>query len=162
MLQDIDIDKSPEVQYIRKEIAGKLPVLDIMDQFQNVRTLSLYKGEDIDCGAFKVHPPYTLESVCTIYGGSINDPSGGGSTSSRISSLKYLERLQSKDSRFLIMDYPTDVDISPFSSTDPGIKSIFSTKTTLQLTLQYIPLTVNSSSASSASSASSISSTGSS
>ncbi len=139
MLQDVDVDKSPNVLFIRRTLASRLSALDIMDQFQSIRSKSPYQGEDIECIGFKISQSGVLSTSCAIYGGAVDDPAAGTSSSSRINALAFLSRLQSKDSHFTIVNYPSGIDISTYSSSEPGIKSLFSTKTSVDLTLQYVP-----------------------
>lgn len=76
--------------------------------------------------------------TCLVYGGSIIVPSGLTTKTSRETALSFLERLDDPKSGFRVLSYPKTMDIAEFNSTD-GFKTVFSTQTSLNLKLQYLP-----------------------
>ncbi len=75
---------------------------------------------------------------CQAYGGALLTPGGFATKTSREVALDFLARLSEAKSGFQILSYPKSLDISEFNSAD-GFKAVFSTKTSLELKLQYLP-----------------------
>ncbi|MDD2917280.1 MAG: hypothetical protein PHH70_05555, partial [Candidatus Gracilibacteria bacterium] len=65
-------------------------------------------------------------------------PRGIKTKTSREVALSFLGRLSDPKSGFQILSYPKVLDIAEFNSTD-GFKAVFSTKTSLDMKLQYLP-----------------------
>lgn len=79
-----------------------------------------------------------MDVTCKIYGGALIAPSGLATKTSRDTTLSLLERLDDANSGFQILSYPKVLDISEFNNAD-GFKAVFSTQTSLDLKLQYLP-----------------------
>jgi hypothetical protein len=76
---------------------------------------------------------------CQAYGWSLIVPVGVSTKTSRETMLAFLDRLNDQKSGFQILSYPKTLDIAQFNSTD-GFKSIFSTQTSLNIEMQYLPI----------------------
>lgn len=75
---------------------------------------------------------------CDVYGGALIVPAGTETKTSREKALVFLDMLGDMKNGFQITAYPKSLDINQYSTTD-GLKSLFSTKTSIDLKLQYLP-----------------------
>lgn len=80
-----------------------------------------------------------FSTSCEVYGGALLAPVGQSTKTSREIALSFLERLGDSKSGFQILSSPKVLGIAEYSSTD-GFKAVFSTKTSLDLKLQYLPI----------------------
>ena len=131
--------KSPEIQYIlAKTASNRAPINEMLAKFSEYRTsATVYKGEDIECGNFVVNENGDITVSCDFYGFSLNGSSTGKVLTSRNTATAFLDKLRSPESTFKILNEPKALEIGVYSSTDLGIKSTFTTKTTINLKLRY-------------------------
>ena len=138
-MQSLDIANSPKVQFIQEHTGdSRMSITEIIDHFLEIKNRTNYQGEDIECKALSLDEKGKISTSCQIYGGSLIAPTGFSTKTSRETTLSFLERLNNPKSGFQILSYPKTLDISLFNSTD-GFKAVFSTKTLLNLELQYLP-----------------------
>lgn len=137
-MQSLDITNSPKVQFIQEHTGdSRVSITDAMTRFMEIKNRTSYQGEDIECKTISVDEKGKFSVSCQIYGGSLVAPTGLSTKTSRETALSFLERLDDPKSGFQILAYPKTLDISEFNSTD-GFKTVFSTKTSLDLKLQYL------------------------
>lgn len=130
--------KSPEVQYIlAKTSTSRVSIQEMLNKLSDFRTsATAYKGEDIDCGTFIVNEKGDISMNCDFFGFSVNSASAK-SVTSRATALAFLDKLRSQDSGFKILNEPKVLEMQAYTSSDLGIRSTFTTKTTLGLKLRY-------------------------
>ncbi|MCK9272865.1 hypothetical protein M0P65_04940 [Candidatus Gracilibacteria bacterium] len=134
-LDALNMASSNEVQFIKEKTGdSRISINEILDNFNELKSSSIYKGDDIECKNITVNEKGDFETTCDIYGGSLL----GSSFTSRRTALDFLNKIN--QSNFIIADYPKKLDINKFSSSDIGIKGVFTTKTTINLKLKYLPL----------------------
>lgn len=137
-MQSLDITNSPKVQFIQEHTGdSRVSITDAMTRFMEIKNRTSYQGEDIECKTISVDEKGKFSVSCQTYGGSLVAPTGLSTKTSRETALSFLERLDDPKSGFQILAYPKTLDISEFNSTD-GFKTVFSTKTSLDLKLQYL------------------------
>ncbi|MDD5376527.1 MAG: hypothetical protein PHH16_00250 [Candidatus Gracilibacteria bacterium] len=137
-MQSLDITNSPKVQFIQEHTGdSRVSITDAMARFTEIKNRTSYQGEDIECKTISIDETGKISASCQTYGGSLVAPSGLSTKTSRETALSFLERLDDTKNGFQILSYPKTLDISEFNSTD-GFKAIFSTKTSLELKLQYL------------------------
>lgn len=138
-MASLDIINSSKVQFIQDHTGNsRTSISDMIKQFQEIKNNTTYEWKDIECGAIALDEKWKFTVSCQVYGGLLLAPAGSLTKTSRESALAFLDRLNDPISGFRILSYPKTLDISEFSSAD-GIKLVFSTKTTLNLDLQYLP-----------------------
>ncbi|MDD2487175.1 MAG: hypothetical protein PHS92_02315 [Candidatus Gracilibacteria bacterium] len=136
-LETDNISNSPEVQFIQEKTGdSRIYIKNMLEKFDEIRMMSPYKGEDIECSSLTLNEKGEMDISCDVYGGSIFSQST--SLSSRITAIKFLENLRDKNNGFMVLDFPKTIGISKFISGDGGIKGAFTTKTTLLLKLKFI------------------------
>lgn len=109
-----------------------------MNRFLEIKNKTSYQGEDIECKGISLSEKGKLSLSCEVYGGALIAPTGLTTKTSRETALAFLERLSDPKGGFQLLSYPKTLDIAEFNSTD-GFKAVFSTRTSLDLTLQYLP-----------------------
>lgn len=139
LMQSLDIANSPKVQFIQEHTGdSRVFITESMSRFQEIKNRTNYQGEDIACAKISVDEDGKLSVSCQVYGGALIAPAGLSTKTSRETTLAFLERLSDPKSGFQVLSYPKTLDISEFNSAD-GFKAVFSTKTSLDLRLQYLP-----------------------
>ncbi len=130
--------KSHEIQYIlSKTTDNRVSIDEMMQKFTEIRTSDpTYKGENIECANFSTNEKWELAVSCSFLGFPISETSDKSFTS-RIIALNFLYNLRLPSSGFKIINEPKFLDMQAYSSVDPGIKSTFTTRTTLNLKLKY-------------------------
>lgn len=130
--------KSPEVQYILAKTSNSRVLIDEMfTKFTDYRTgVNVYKGDDIDCYGYTVDEKGNFTVTCDFLGFSISG-AGDKVATSRVTALAFLDKIRSPESGFKIINEPKSLDMQVYSSADLGIRSTFTTKTTLTLKLRY-------------------------
>jgi len=140
-LQSIDILSSPKVRFIQEHTGdSRISINDAINRFLDIKSRTLYQGEDIDCQNIIINEKGKITMSCDIYGSSLTNPSQSSIHTSRETTLSFLNNLLDPKSGFQVLSYPKTLDVNSFSSTELGLKSVFSTKTTIELTLQYLPI----------------------
>lgn len=109
-----------------------------MDRFIEIKNRTAYQGEDIDCKGITVDEGGELSISCDVYGGALFSPTKSATHSSREVAIEFLGRLSDPKQGFQILGFPKTLEIASYSSSDVGIKSLFSTKTSLSLKLRYL------------------------
>ena len=138
-MQSLDIANSPKVQFIQEHTGdSRVSINDVATRFMEIKNRTSYQGEDIECKSMSVDEKGKFSVSCQIYGGALITPSGLATQTSRETALAFLARLDDAKSGFRVLSYPKTLDISEFNSAD-GFKAVFSTKTSLDLKLQYLP-----------------------
>ena len=139
LMQSLDIVNSPKIQFIQEHTGdSRVSLTEIMTRFQEIKNKTSYQWEDIECSGITLDEAGKFSTSCEVYGGALLAPAGQTTKTSREMALSFLERLGDSKSGFQILSYPKTLDISEYNSTD-GFKAVFSTKTTLDLKLQYLP-----------------------
>lgn len=134
-LNALNIASSNEVQFIKEKTwDSRISINDILDSFDKLKASSYYRGEDIECKDTTINEKWDFETTCDIYWWSLL----GSSFTSRRTALDFLNKIN--QSNFILTDFPKKLDINKFSSPDVGIKWTFTTKTTVNLKLKYLPL----------------------
>lgn len=130
--------KSPEVQYIlAKTSSNRVSIDEMLRKLTEVRTTATpYKGEDIECMTFLVNEKGEMTMTCDFYGFSVTGSSPRAVTS-RTTALAFLEKLRAPESGFKLLNEPKILDMQSYVSSDLGIRSTFTTKTSLPLKLRY-------------------------
>jgi hypothetical protein len=139
VLPTISIETRPEVQFITEKTTGRTPIVKMLDTLYEAKNDTDLKGEDIECSGYKFVRGGSFKFACSIYGSSVLGPKGQTPVSSRTKTFQFLDRLQKKDVGFSILNYPSSLPIDSFKSTEPGIKSLFETRTKISLELLYTP-----------------------
>lgn len=139
-IQLTDIVGSSKVQFIQEHTGdARLPIASAIARFLELKnSLTTYQGEDIDCKNLVTDEKGILTLSCDVYGWALIVPAGVETKTSREKVLAFLEVLGDMKNGFQVLSYPKSLDISQYSTTD-GIKSVFSTKTSIDLKLQYLP-----------------------
>lgn len=138
-MQSLDIANSPKVQFIQEHTGeSRISITDVIDRFTEIKDRTSYQGKDIECKSMTMDEKGKFSVSCQIYGGALIAPTGLTTKTSREIALAFLQRLGDEKSGFQILSYPKTLDISEFNSTD-GFKAVFSTKTSLDIKLQYLP-----------------------
>lgn len=138
-MQSLDIANSPKVQFIQEHTGdSRVSIGDVINRFIEIKNKTSYQGEDIECKTLMADEKGKLSLSCQVYGGALIAPAGLTTKTSRETTLAFLSRLSDPKSGFQITAYPKSLDISQFSTAD-GFRAVFSTKTTLELKLQYLP-----------------------
>ncbi|MDD2565300.1 MAG: hypothetical protein PHZ26_00930 [Candidatus Gracilibacteria bacterium] len=133
------IISSPEVQFINsKHTSDKIFINKIFKEFEDLRTSNKpFNGLNIECSNYRADESGLFELSCIFYGASITSISDGQEVkTSRTVAIDFLKLLNSSNSRFKILNYPNNLSIQESNSTD-GIKSRFTTQTSIPLKLQY-------------------------
>ncbi|EKD66536.1 MAG: hypothetical protein ACD_49C00037G0005 [uncultured bacterium (gcode 4)] len=134
-LDALNIASSNEVEFIKEKTGdSRISINEILDNFDELKLFSPYKWEDIECNNITVNEKWDFETTCDIYWWSLL----GSSYTSRRTALDFLNKIN--QSNFIITDSPKKLEINKFSSSDMGIKWVFTTKTTLNLKLKYLPI----------------------
>ena len=139
LMQSLDISNSPKVQFIQEHTGdSRISISDTVNRFLEIKNRTSYQWEDIECKSISVDEKWKFSISCKVYGWSLIAPVGLTTKTSREIALSFLERLGDPKSGFQILTYPKILDISEFNSTD-GFKAVFSTQTSLDIKLQYLP-----------------------
>lgn len=139
-LQSIDILNSPKVRFIQDHTGdNRISISETMARFMEIKNRTAYQGEDIDCKNLVTNEKGELSVTCDVYGGAVLGPARGNSISSRETALSFIEALQDPTSNFQLIQSPKSLEIAAYSSSDVGLRSVFSTKTTISLKLRYLP-----------------------
>lgn len=139
LMASLDIANSPKVQFIQEHTGdARASITDAIKYFQEIKNRTTYEGKDIECSSLSWDESGKFSVSCQVYGGAIIVPTWTRTITSRETALAFLDRLTDPASGFQVLSYPKTLDISEFNSTD-GIKNLFSTKTSLDLKLQYLP-----------------------
>lgn len=134
-LDALNIASSNEVQFIKEKTwDSRISINEILDNFDELKLFSPYKWEDIECKNITVNEKWDFETTCDIYWWSLL----GSSYTSRRTALDFLNKIN--QSNFIITDFPKKLEINKFSSSDIWIKWVFTTKTTVNLKLKYLPI----------------------
>ncbi len=137
-LQSQNVLNSPEVQFIQLHTAGRVTLTKVLDQFNEIKASStIRRGEDIECKKLTLDEKGILNVNCDCYGFGLNSGTEESNTS-RSTALALIDKLSDKNSHFQIVEVPKALDLEKYSSSDLGIKSTFSTHTTLNLKLRYV------------------------
>lgn len=137
------IDTSPEKSFIINTFANKVHVDAIMSQFEKLRTSSSYSNtNNITCNGISITNGDTLSTQCTVYGAKIgNDNKNGQLGSARLEALTFLENLgNTARSQFILLNPPTSLNIEFVQPGEEGVNPVFSTRTTVQIQIRYVPL----------------------
>lgn len=126
---------SSEVKFIQEKTSwSRIMLSKMLLDFSDLRKKTwMFDWKNIECSGFDLDEKWDFSVSCNFYWSSILD----WWTTSRKVALEFLDKLQSKNSSFVILEYPKSIDMWEFNSTD-WIKSIFSTTTKLDLKLKYV------------------------
>lgn len=120
---------------------SKVNFNDIVTQFDKIRKTAQSAGlNNIQCQTVSISANNTLTTQCTIFGGEIGANDTRQLGSSRIETVRFLERLSdTQTSQFILQSPPTTL---PVEAIEPGgnIPAIYKTKTTVTISLTYLPL----------------------
>ncbi|HRI35811.1 MAG TPA: hypothetical protein PK765_01775 [bacterium] len=139
VLPTISVETRPDVQFITETTSSRTPIVKMLDTLYEAKNDTDLKGEDIECSGYKFIRGGALKFSCSVYGSSVLGPMGQAPVSSRTKTFQFLDRLQKKDTGFSILNYPSTLPIDTFKSAEPGIKSLFETRTKISLDLLYTP-----------------------
>lgn len=136
-IEALDIVGSPEVQFIKSKTGdSRMSISDMVKDFIDLTKKTEYQGEDIQCYNFVIDEKGKFNVRCEFYGASFTSSSNESKTS-RMTAVKFLESLEASD--FKLQNPPKTINIEKYSSIDAGIRSTFSTVTSIDLQLRYIP-----------------------
>ncbi len=129
----------PEVRFIQQKTGGnRTSIVEAMNRLMELENSTTgFKGEDIDCSKIVIDEKWELSTICEFYWFGITG-SGDQSVSSRTTALAFLTKIGDPTSNFELLEQPKTLEIEKFTSTDLGIRSTFSTRTTLNLRLRYV------------------------
>lgn len=134
---------SKEKSFIEETFKNKVNYNEVMTQFEKVRSESQsVRGNNIICTGATISAGNTLVTQCDIYGGAIGDSDTDARVigSSRIETTRFIERLsRTQESHFILENPPTTLAITTLEN-NKEIPDIFKTKTSLTLSLRYIPI----------------------
>ena len=138
-----NIANSDEVQFIKQRSErNRVSIPAMIEALDLIRVSSSdLEGRDIECANYSLDEKGNLSVDCSAYGSSLISTSQKSATS-RMTAIAFLDKIieSGKSGGFVLQNYPKTLDMEKFSSTDPGIKSTFSTKTKLTLKLRFIAL----------------------
>lgn len=130
----------PEVQYILQKTASRSSLRDAITSFNRIKnTATDYQGKDIDCSKFTLNEKGGMTVSCDFYGFALLSSDEVPNTS-RTTALALLDKLSDPNSGFTLVEQPRNLEIEKYTSTDTGLRSTFSTRTSLILRLKYSPL----------------------
>lgn len=137
-LKSANVLTSSEVQFIQARTTNRVMLGKVVDRLNELKKLStVRRGEDIECKKISLDEKGIVSLSCDCYGFGL-DSGTAQSNTSRATALSFLDKLTEKNSNFQLVESPKTLDIEKYSSTDLGIKSTFSTHTTLGLKLHYV------------------------
>ncbi|MDD2516268.1 MAG: hypothetical protein PHF26_03555, partial [Candidatus Gracilibacteria bacterium] len=129
-----NILNSPRVLFIKEKNGDdRIQLTKEMDDFNKIIDDTNYQ---VDCKGPKLNEKGSLGVNCDFYGVGILSP-GHTLGSSRMTLLKFLKNFEDSTYPFSLNEYPKTLSILDFTSEDTGIKSTFSTKTSMELKLTY-------------------------
>lgn len=136
------IDASPEKRFILETFANKIHPDDVMKQFDFILQKAQYTNEkNIDCNGINITHGNTISTQCTIYWWDIGDDDVNRKLgSARIEVLRFTDILSNTIvSHFILMNPPTTLSIEKIGWGSKDIPSIFKTRVTVPIQLQYVP-----------------------
>lgn len=130
----------PEIQFIEQKTSStRVSLNEAMEKFIAItNSATQLKGEDIECGSVTMNEKGEMTVRCEFYGYGINS-SSARSDSSRATALAFLEKISEPTSGFTLVEAPKSLDIEKFTSAEIGVKSLFTTRTSINLKLRYNP-----------------------
>lgn len=137
------MDASPERKFILDTFDGKIHLEKIIEKFEEEKKKAQYVNWDnIECNGMTITDRNLVSTQCTIYGWSIGDDDANRKLgSSRIEVLRFLEKIgTTAKSQFVLLNPPTSLSTERIQWWANDINPIFKTRTTIQLQLQYVPL----------------------
>jgi hypothetical protein len=132
--------KLPEVSFILQKTGNtRTSITEVTKNFLNIKnTATEYQGKDIDCEKMVVNEKGELTIKCDFYGFPLLSSDATPFTS-RSTALAFLKKLEDPSSNFTLLEQPKSLEIEKFSSVDAGLRSTFSTRTSLTLKVRYSP-----------------------
>ncbi len=116
---------------------NRAPLRDIINNFNRIKnSATAYQGKDIDCTKFVMSEKGDLTVNCEFYGFPLLSNDAIPLTS-RTTALTFLDKLSDPSTGFTLLDQPKNLEIEKYTSTDTGLRSTFSTRTSLTLRLRY-------------------------
>lgn len=129
-----NILSNPEILFIQEtNWDNRIRLTKVLDDFWVLVKNTNYQAE---CSNPKLDEKWTFSASCEFYWVWILSP-WYNLGSSRMTTLKFLKNFENESNPFILKSYPDTLEISSFTSDDLGIKSTFSTKTSLDLKLLY-------------------------
>ena len=132
--------KLPEVSFILQKTGNtRTSITEVTKNFLNIKnTATEYQGKDIDCEKMLLNEKGELTVRCDFYGFPLLSSDATPFTS-RSTALAFLKKLEDPSSNFTLLEQPKSLEIEKFSSADAGLRSTFSTRTSLTLKVRYSP-----------------------
>lgn len=127
---------TPEVKFILdKKSSSNVLFTKIINEFELIRQNSWgFEWKNIKCTGYSFNEKWILNVTCDFLWSWIDWTTWY--SSSRTVAIDLLNKLQTKNSNFQVLNYPKTIDISRFNSSE-WIEVLFQTKTTLSLNLKY-------------------------
>jgi hypothetical protein len=135
-----NVTKLPEVSFILQKTGNtRTSITEVTKNFLNIKnTATDFQGKDIDCEKMLLNEKGELTVRCDFYGFPLLSSDTTPFTS-RSTALAFLKKLEDPSSNFTLLEQPKSLEIEKFSSTDAGLRSTFSTRTSLSLKMRYSP-----------------------
>lgn len=140
ILATSDITSDPEVQFIAQHTGDtRIPITQVMNAFVQAKSNTPYHGADMDCSNYTFDEQGDVKTSCMVYGWSIADIGNNPDSTSRAKAVNFLNSFSATNSNFTLLHAPQFLDITSYFNTTGGIKSIFTSQTSLaSLQLQYV------------------------
>lgn len=137
------MDASPERKFIIDTYDKKILVDQIMEKFEEEKKKAQYVGWDnIECSWITITGKSLVTTQCTIYWWNIwDDDSNRKLGSARIEALRFLDKIgTTSSSQFILLNPPIVLGTEKIPGWN-NLSNVFQSRTTVQLQLQYVPLT---------------------
>lgn len=141
--QSTDIINSPKVQFILKHTTAdmRVPITDVINKFLEIKKRTIYDGKDISCKNFTIDETWKMALSCDVMGWAlVGNIWWDEKETSRQVMLKFLNNFIDHKNGFRILSYPKSLEMSQYTSTDLGLTAAFSTISSIDLKLQYLPI----------------------
>ncbi len=139
-IQTLWLASNPEVAFIQKKInSGRVSFAKMSSEFEKLRTTSTrFQGKDIECTHMSMDEKGNVSIDCDFYWNGLNSGTEESMTA-RATALAFLEKMNAPGSLFSMPNPPKVLNLEKFTSSDPGVKGTFSTKTSLKLKFRFTP-----------------------
>lgn len=137
------LDASPERKFVIETYDNKPDITKVIKAFEDVKSESQsILGENITCNGLVIRNWFYLSTQCIIYGWEIGDTDSNGQIwSARIEALQFIDKIANTSKSSLVFENrPITLSIETLSTKEAQAKW-FSTRTTIPVQVQYIPLT---------------------